>query len=144
MTDRIDLLALVLPLERRLRRIEDDAALAEGLSMWQYAILAAAERHPGQTQAWMVKRLDYDKNRIVADVDHLGTTGLLERRPGADRRSHALHTTAAGRRVRRRVQRAIHRGEDLLLQDVPPSVRTQLDHALAATVVHLRSSEDRV
>jgi len=91
----------------------------------------------------VVECLDYDKNRIVADVDRLGELGLLERRPGADRRSHALHVTTTGRAVRRRVQRAIHRAEDQLLRDVPPSVRTQLDEALAATVQHLRSPADR-
>jgi DNA-binding MarR family transcriptional regulator len=129
MAERHDLLALVMPLARALRRIEDAAAARHGLTMWQYAILAAIERRPGLNQAEVAGRLDYSKNRIVADLDHLERAGLVVRRRGADRRANELAVTAAGRAARRSIQDDIHRAEDELLDDVP-----------AATVEALRTT----
>ena len=118
MAERHDLLALVMPLARALRRIEDAAAAEHGLTMWQYAILALIERHPGLNQAEVAARLDYSKNRIVADLDRLEDAGMVIRTRGADRRANQLAVTEAGRAARRSIQGDIHRGEDDLLRGV--------------------------
>jgi MarR family transcriptional regulator, lower aerobic nicotinate degradation pathway regulator len=133
MAERRDLLALVMPLARALRRIEDAAAAGYGLRMWQYAILAMIERRPGLNQAEVASRLDYSKNRIVADLDGLERAGLVVRRRGADRRANELTITAAGRAARMAIQREIHRGEDELLEAVP-----------AATVHGLRAALEEI
>lgn len=137
MAERHDLLALVLPLARSLRRIEDAAAASHGLTMWQYAILATIERRPGLNQVDVAMLLQYSKNRIVADLDHLEGAGLLVRRRGTDRRSNELAVTAQGRTTRRSIQRAIHRAEDELLRGVPAgavhALRTSLTEIATAT-----------
>jgi DNA-binding MarR family transcriptional regulator len=130
MTDRHDLLALVMPLARALRRIEDAAAAEHGLTMWQYAILAAIERRPGLNQAEVAARLDYSKNRIVADLDRLEHAGLVVRHRGADRRANELAVTEAGRAARRSIQGDIHRGEDELLDGIPAATVRDLRAAL--------------
>ncbi len=83
--------------------------------MWQYAVLAVVAARPGMNQAEVAALMDYSKNRIIADLDHLQQHGLLVRQSGADRRSNVLRITDAGVTVMRRVQADIHRGEDGLL-----------------------------
>jgi DNA-binding MarR family transcriptional regulator len=119
---RQDLLASLLPITRALRRIEDDAAATQGVTMWQYAVLAAVEATPGLSQRQVAGRLGYSANRLVHDVDRLEALGLLERAEGGDRRTYALHATARGRAVRRKVQAAIHAAEDALLAEVPTAL----------------------
>jgi DNA-binding MarR family transcriptional regulator len=127
---RQDLLALLLPLTRDLRRIEEAAAGEHGLTMWQYAILSVADRRPGWHQAAIADALGYSKNRIVGDIDHLEGAGLLTRSPGADRRANVLTVTTAGRRAMRAIQREIHRHEDALLAPLSESARQTFVTAL--------------
>ena len=126
-----------MPLARRLRRIEDNAAEASGLTMWQYAVLADAETRPGSIQTEVAARLQYDKNRLVTDLDILENLGLVERQRGSDRRSYGLYVTASGSRMRRTIQARIHRGEDELLGDLPTTTRERLATTLAATASHI-------
>ncbi|MDQ6659281.1 MAG: MarR family transcriptional regulator [Actinomycetota bacterium] len=114
-TERQDLLASLLPVTKALRRIEDAAAAAHGVTMWQYAVLAVVTPRPGVNQAEVAALMDYSKNRIIADLDHLQQRGLLIREPGADRRSNVLRVTDDGVTVMRDVQAEIHRGEDMLM-----------------------------
>lgn len=115
MAARVDLLVSVLPLSKALRRIEDEAAAAHDLTMWQYAVLLVVAAGPGRSQAQVADRLGYSRNRIVADIDRLEERGLLVRRPGADRRANELVITDEGAATTRAVQSAVHAGEDALL-----------------------------
>ncbi len=82
---RQDLLALLLPLTRDLRRVEEAAAAEHGLTMWQYAILSVADRRPGWHQAAIADALGYSKNRIVADLDEQVRAGVRPPAGGAGR-----------------------------------------------------------
>lgn len=125
MSSRRDLLSVLFTLTRSLRRIEDDAAAADDLTMWQYAVLALVESVPAN-QTTLATRLDYSKNRLVHDIDHLEHLGLVTREtPVTDRRSNHITITSRGRQTRKRIQRRIHAGEDELLRDVAPSTRKQ-------------------
>jgi DNA-binding MarR family transcriptional regulator len=131
---RRDLLELVGPLHRLLRRIEEECANKAQLSMWQYAILSVASRHEGLSQAAIADRLSYSKNRIIGDLDELAGRGLAERRPGPDRRTHAVHTTPAGRVLTTEVREKIWRREDELLPHLPPESRAALVDLLGAAL----------
>lgn len=125
MPRRRDLLSVLFALTRALRRIEDEAAAADQLTMWQYAVLALVEDAPANQTA-LATRLDYSKNRLVHDIDHLEHLGLVRREvPPTDRRSNTITITSRGRQTRARIQRRIHDAEDELLRDVPPSTRNQ-------------------
>ena len=126
---RRDLLAVLLPVTRELRRIEDAAAAAHGLTMWQYAILSAVVHRAGLNQGEVADLLGYSKNRIVADLDELERQGLLRRTRGADRRANVLSATAAGARRMRAVQRDIHDGEDAMLAQLSTGQRAALAEA---------------
>jgi DNA-binding MarR family transcriptional regulator len=128
--ERIDLLAALGPFTRALRRVEDDAAAAAGITMWQYAILAVVTEDPNLNQGEVATRLGYSKNRIVADLDLLEQRKLLTRVPGPDRRANLLHATAAGRRLMQQVRSAIRRGEDHLLKALPDDQRRNLTSAM--------------
>ncbi len=136
-TTRIDLLAALAPLARALRRLEESAAARADLTMWQYAVLAVVAESPTLNQGEVANRLGYSPNRIIADLDLLERRELLTRRPGADRRSNELTTTAAGRRVVRRVRTDIHRGEDALLAALPTDQRRALSSATSTIAAAL-------
>lgn len=137
-TRREDLLALLMPVARRLRRIEEEAAARHGLTMWQYAILAVAESQPGLNQGDVAQVLDYSKNRIIADVDQLESAGLLIRQRAVDRRANLLTTTDTGRKAMIKVQTEIHRAEDELLAGVSPRGREALVRGLRQLSAQLR------
>jgi DNA-binding MarR family transcriptional regulator len=136
--ERIDLLAALAPLTRALRRIEDDAAAAAGITMWQYAILAVVTQDPALNQGEVATRLGYSKNRIIADLDLLEERDLLIRTPGPDRRANILRATPAGRRLMQRVQTAIRRAEDQLLRALPDEQRRALASATRTITAALR------
>lgn len=127
MPERTDLLASLLPLARALRRIEDAAAAGQRITMWQYAALSLVAVAPGLSQRQAADRMDYSRNRIVADLDHLEQQGLLVRSPGVDRRANALTITTRGSEVMGLVRAEIHRGEDELLADLSPTARRDFD-----------------
>ena len=131
---RSDLLALIHPLSRELRRIEDDCAATAGLSMWQYAILSVAAAGDGLNQKAIADRLGYSQNRLVGDLDRLSAKGLLSRQPGADRRSHAIRVTEDGRAVVAAVRAQIHEREDALLAHMAADQRADLRGLLATAI----------
>lgn len=98
--------------------------------MWQYAILAVVAQRPGLHQAEAATRLDYSKNRIVADLDRLEERGLLVRERHGDRRANQLRITDTGQTVRAAIQRDIHDAEDRLLASLPPARRRALERTL--------------
>ena len=137
---RADLLALLMPISRALRRVEEAAAARHGITMWQYAILAVADRRPGLNQSEVAATLAYSKNRIVGDLDRLEQERFLVRRPGADRRANTLSVTPAGRRVMRAIRAEIHRREDDLLASLSATDRRTLVAALTEINAQLRTS----
>lgn len=56
--------------------------------------------HPGCDQTELARVLGINKASTTAAVDGLVALGAVERRPGRDRRSNALHLTDHGRRLR--------------------------------------------
>lgn len=95
----------------RLHRRVSAAIAAElkalGLSIPQFDLLSTLTEREGLTQQELAERLYVTKGNVSGLVDRLVEAGLVERRasPG-DRRSHALHLTAPGRRLAGRAMAA--------------------------------------
>ena len=136
--DRRDLLGQLLGFTKALRRTEDDAAAAHGVTMWQYAVLTVADSRPGVNQAEAAELLGYSRNRIIADLDSLEERGLLVRERGAARRANTLRTTTRGAELMRTVQADIHRGEDELLAPLTATERDELDRVAARVSALMR------
>ena len=60
------------------------------------AALVHLQAHPGESVESLRKVLGISQPATVRIVDRLAADGLVERRPGADRRTLALHLTSAG------------------------------------------------
>jgi MarR family transcriptional regulator, lower aerobic nicotinate degradation pathway regulator len=70
-----------------------------GLQPRHFGILNLIDAHPGTTQRDLVRGSLVDPSSMVAVIDELEEMGLAERRPHPeDRRKHAVHLTAKGRR----------------------------------------------
>ena len=71
-----------------------------GLSIPQFDLISTLGEREGLSQQELAQRLYVTKGNVSGLVDRLVEAGLVERRPLAgDRRSHALHLTAEGRRL---------------------------------------------
>ena len=98
---------MMVPIGRALTAGEQPILDAHGLSMWAYVVLVALADEPVRTQAALADAIRADKTRIIPVLDDLQQRGLIERSPDpADRRSHLLSLTTAGRRCTRPRARA--------------------------------------
>jgi len=77
------------------------AAMATlGLRPPHFGVMTLIDANPGSTQQELVSRSMIDASSMVAVIDELEAMGLAERRRHvADRRKHAVHLTARGRRT---------------------------------------------
>jgi|SRR5215211_858912 DNA-binding MarR family transcriptional regulator len=87
-----------------------------GLRPPDFGVLTLIDAHPGTTQQQLVERSLIDPSSMVAVIDELEEMGLAERRSHpSDRRKHAVHLTAKGRRTLERARKvAMGVAEDVL------------------------------
>ena len=79
------------------------------------AALVHLQAYPGETVESLRRVLGISQPAAVRTLDRLAGEGLVERRPGRDRRSLALHLTAAGERAASELlQRRAHSLRSLL------------------------------
>jgi DNA-binding MarR family transcriptional regulator len=99
----------------------------EGLEPREVMLFRFVALAEGQSQREVARAIGLPDTRIVALVDRLERRGWVERRPGArDRRSHALHLTAAGREVLARVAALSHEHEEAFTEGLSPAERDGL------------------
>jgi MarR family transcriptional regulator, lower aerobic nicotinate degradation pathway regulator len=78
-----------------------------GLHPRHFGVLNLIDAHPGTTQRDLVHRSLIDPSSMVTVIDELEEMGLAERRPHPDdRRKHAVHVTAKGKRTLTRARDA--------------------------------------
>jgi DNA-binding MarR family transcriptional regulator len=108
------------------------AALAEvGISVKQYGALAILVDLGARSQRALGSIQGVDRTTMVAIVDGLEADGFVERRRDpADRRSYALHPTAAGRRALPTAERAIEAAEREFLAPLAAAERRRLKELL--------------
>lgn len=71
----------------------------------QYSVLLVIEANPGLTQMALSHALTIERARLVHVLNALEARGLVRRGASAtDRRSHALHLTADGRKMLARIK----------------------------------------
>ena len=107
------------------------------------AALTHLSGHPGESVEALRRVLGISQPGAVAVVERLVAAGLADRRPGPDRRTHALHPTAAGAAALDRLldARAAALGE--LLDPLAPGERAQLTHLLEKVVAGLADDRPR-
>jgi DNA-binding MarR family transcriptional regulator len=60
--------------------------------------------HPGCDQTTLGRALGVNRASTMKAVDELEALGAIERRPGRDRRTNALHLTAVGETLKARIE----------------------------------------
>jgi DNA-binding MarR family transcriptional regulator len=97
-------------------------------------ILRAIAAEPGRSQQALSGQLGLLPSRVVAYVDELEDRGYVERRRNPDdRRLHALHLTASGKKVITKIGE-LGRQHDRLLTAGLDSQQRDILHQLLATV----------
>lgn len=93
----------------------------------EFALMRCLAVREGASQQAIGEQLGVPPSRMVALVDALEARGLLERRPSPkDRRAHALHQTAAGKRLLAKAITVAAGLEGELTQGLDASERAQL------------------
>jgi DNA-binding MarR family transcriptional regulator len=105
------------------------------------AALVHLDAYPGESVTDLAGILGVSQPAAVKVADRLAADGLLERRPGADRRTRSLHLTRAGRAAAARV--LSERAGELtgLLGVLEPTEREELEPLLEKLVAAL--ADDR-
>lgn len=125
---------------RRLIDAEAPLLAANGLSMWEYVVLARLARRPAPNQLTLARQIRHDKTRLITLLDQLQRRGLIDRRPDpADRRSHTISITKQGRDLHKRTKAAIRQMETDFLATLNPTQQ----RALLAILPRLAGSNDR-
>ena len=86
----------------------------------------------GTTVDGLARVLDLTHSGAVRLTDRLEAEGLVERRPGPDGRSRAVHVTAAGSAAARRLRDERFTALEDVLAPLDPADRTALTGALEA------------
>jgi DNA-binding MarR family transcriptional regulator len=85
--------------------IRKAVTLASGSSGALADAVVVIRDHPGVTAEWLGRALELSQPGTVHLVRRLSTEGLIEKRPGRNARSHALHLTSPGADVANRILR---------------------------------------
>ena len=97
-------------------------------------ILRLVGLSPGLSQQELGRRLSILPSRLVALLDELQERGLVERRPDPqDRRTYALHLTAAGRSATEQIGRIAREHDDAICASLSAEGRQQL-HTLLTRI----------
>jgi DNA-binding MarR family transcriptional regulator len=117
------------------RRLTLEALAPLGMSPKGFGALAVIQAEGPLSQRRLSARQGIDRTTTVAVVDELERLGAVERGSDpADRRAHALHITAQGRRLLARSRSAVVAAENVFLADLPEGEQAQLRASLRALV----------
>jgi DNA-binding MarR family transcriptional regulator len=117
------------------RRLTIAALAPLGLSPKGFGALAVVDAEGPLSQRRLAARQGIDRTTAVAVVDELERLGAVERRRDpADRRAHALVTTAEGRRLLERSRTAVVAAEAEFLAGLPERDRAWLRASLRTLV----------
>jgi DNA-binding MarR family transcriptional regulator len=110
-------------------------SLAKDGSQQQFAVLSGLEHLPGTDQRSLAEALSIVPVNLGQIIDQLEQMGLAERRiNGADRRARALHPTARGRQLHRRLLPGNRATNARILEPLAPRERELLIDLLARVI----------
>jgi MarR family transcriptional regulator, organic hydroperoxide resistance regulator len=129
--EREDLAAMFAWVARRLSEAEEPILGGAGLTMWEYVVLSRLAHGPVPNQLTLAREVRHDKTRLIKLLDGLQDRGLIERAPDpADRRSHTVALTTAGRRLQAATRASIRKMETGVLDSLTAPERRALLKAL--------------
>jgi len=100
-----------------------------------FGALRVLDAEGPMSQRRLAERQGIDRTTAVAVVDQLERLRAVERRRDpADRRAHALHVTARGKRLLARGRSAIASAEQAFMAPLPEAEQERLKQALRALI----------
>ena len=103
----------------------------EGVSLYQYSVLAVLGEGVKETQATIADTLKLDRGQLVGVLDGLEEAGLIERRRDqSDRRRHMVSLTPVGKKQLLKIRKIVQRIEDAFLEPLDDKTRAALHDAL--------------
>jgi MarR family transcriptional regulator, lower aerobic nicotinate degradation pathway regulator len=131
---------LITQLATHARRLVSDGHAEVGASAYHYRILAALQEFGGSSQADLARRGNVDRSDVVAAINELAERGFVERTPDPDdRRRNLVRLTRAGAQQLRRMDRALDKVQDDLLEPLSIEERQALTRLLTRLLAHHRS-----
>jgi|APFre7841882724_1041349.scaffolds.fasta_scaffold00092_12 DNA-binding MarR family transcriptional regulator len=102
------------------------AADGLGVSPGRFGMLVLIEANPGVSQSRLAQEIGLDRSTLVAILDVLEETRLVERRAGEDRRSNALWLTRRGKGVVERMKARVAEHEARIAARLTPAEQATL------------------
>lgn len=128
---------LITQLAVRTHRLVFDGFAAAGARGYHYRILAALQEFGVVSQIELARRCGIDRSDVVAAINELAEQDFVERTPDpADRRRNLISITKVGERHLRRLDRAIDKVQDELLQPLSTEDRKVLVGLLTRLLAH--------
>jgi DNA-binding MarR family transcriptional regulator len=122
-------------------RVVNEELARAGARKWHYAVLATLEEAGAASQADLSRRTRIYRSDVVAVVNELVDSGLVERSPNpADRRQNIIALTERGRQQLLRLDRLLVDVEDMVLAPLTQPERAQLARLLTVLVDHHATS----
>ncbi|GGK93206.1 hypothetical protein Ppa06_60390 [Planomonospora parontospora subsp. parontospora] len=120
-------------------RLASDGFGEVGARGYHYRILAALAEFGVASQAELGRRCNMDRSDVVAAVNELAGRGFVERTPDPDdRRRNLVTLTPAGEGQLRRMDRALDKVQEDLLEPLPAEERRTLADLLTRLLAHHR------
>lgn len=117
------------------RQLAESALAPLGLGPRQFGALAVLADEGPLSQQRLGERVGLDRTTMVALVDGLERSGMVEReRNPDDRRAYALRATPRGRRVLARATAAVDRAEADFLRRLPAQDARRLKEILRTLI----------
>ncbi|WP_405731451.1 MarR family transcriptional regulator [Streptomyces sp. NBC_01537] len=118
-------------------RLASDGFGEVGARGYHYRILAALDEFGVASQAELGRRCSMDRSDVVAAINELAEQRFVERTPDPDdRRRNRVTLTTAGDRQLRRMDRALDRVQDDLLEPLSAEDRQTLTRLLTQLLAH--------
>ena len=115
--------------------------VASSLGRSATATLVTLGEYPGLSVAALAATVGLSHSATVRLVDDLERRGVVQRTPGADRRSVGLGLTGAGMDLRARVMQSRADVLERSLAEVPPADREMLTQVLSRILEDLTTSQ---
>jgi DNA-binding MarR family transcriptional regulator len=131
---------LITQLATHTRRLVSDGHATVGAGPYHYRVLASLQQFGGSSQADLARRGNLDRSDVVAAINELAAHGFVERTPDPlDRRRNLVRLTRAGANQLRRLDRALDKVQEDLLEPLSSAERQALTRLLTRLLAHHRS-----
>ena len=118
--------------DRYLRRYRREYMAPYGLRGIHARLFMAICRTPGCSQDQLAKRMWFDKSTIARQMELLEKKGFITRKPSeTDKRVLCVYPTEQMLQMQPGLQEAMQQWEEILLQDLTPEEKQQLNSLLA-------------